>query len=154
MSGHHAGHFYEIFDNLLKAFIVMTVYMVPPYDKRWEGTGKKCFKIFLKDSPHDMQIMSRHHAEYKSILETRKIQYFTSIHAQKLTMLSAIWVLHEIKKRFGIWNCIILSLIVIFGKCPGITRAMKLHGKQHSSYYSPLFMLKLRQNWVLYQDFI
>ena len=94
MSRHHAGHFYEIFDPISKANIVMKAYMVPPYGIRWEGTRKKCFKIFSKDSHHDMQIMSRHHAEYECILETRKIQCFTSIHAQKLTNLSAIWVLH------------------------------------------------------------
>ena len=90
MSRHHAGHFYEIFDNLLKANINMKAYMVPSYGIRWEGTRKKCFKICSKDSHHDMQIMSRHHAEYKCILEARKIQFFTSIHAKKLTHLSAI----------------------------------------------------------------
>ena len=31
---------------------------------------KKCFNIFSKVFHHNMQIMSRHHAEYKCILET------------------------------------------------------------------------------------
>ena len=41
MSRHRAGHFYEIFDNLLKANIIMKAYMVLPYGIRWEGTRKK-----------------------------------------------------------------------------------------------------------------
>ena len=53
------------------------------------GNQKKCFKIFPKDSHHDMQIKSRHHADYECILETRTIQFFTSIHAHKLT--AKVW---------------------------------------------------------------
>ena len=40
MSQHHAGHFYEIFDDLLKANIIMKAFMVPPYGIRWKGTKK------------------------------------------------------------------------------------------------------------------
>ena len=46
MSRRHAGHFYEIFDNLLKANIIMKAYMVPPYGIRWEGTKKNALKYF------------------------------------------------------------------------------------------------------------
>ena len=81
MSRHHTGHFYEIFDNLLKANIIMQAYIVAPYGIRLEGTRKNALNFFLKDYHHD-------------ILETRKIHCFTSIHAQKLTNLSSIWVLH------------------------------------------------------------
>ena len=41
MSRHQAGHCYEIFDNLLKANIIMKAYIRPPYGIRWDGTRKK-----------------------------------------------------------------------------------------------------------------
>ena len=64
MSRRHTGHFYEAFEHLLKVIIVIRAYVVPPYGIRGEGRKeKKCFEIFSKDSHHDMQIMSRHHAE-------------------------------------------------------------------------------------------
>ena len=53
MSRHHVGHFHEIFGRLLKANIIMKVYMVPPYGIGWEGRRKKSFKIFSKDSNYE-----------------------------------------------------------------------------------------------------
>ena len=51
MSRHHAGHFYEILDNLLKANIIMKEYMVPPYGIGWEGTRKKMLLNIFKGLP-------------------------------------------------------------------------------------------------------
>ena len=63
MSRRNAGQFLEVSDHLLKVGILMRAYVVPPYGIRWEGKRKKCYKIFFKDSHHDMQIMSRRNAE-------------------------------------------------------------------------------------------
>ena len=71
MSQCNAGHFYEVFDRLYKDLNMIRAYMVPPYGIRWEGRIKRCFKISLKGSHHDMQIMSRRNAEYVFILKTR-----------------------------------------------------------------------------------
>ena len=98
MFWYQVRHFYKMFEHLLKVIIIMRAHMVPLYCIRWKEARKKCFKIFLKDSHYPMQIISRHHAEYKCILKTRKTQCFTCIHAQKLTNLSAIWVLYTIIK--------------------------------------------------------
>jgi hypothetical protein len=48
MSQHHAGHFHEIFGNLLKANIIMITYLVPPYVIRWEGTRKNALKYLQR----------------------------------------------------------------------------------------------------------
>ena len=71
MSHRHIRHFYVFFDEFSKVIIIMRTYMVPPFGKRWEERRKNCFNIFSKDSHHDMQLMSRRHAEYENVLETR-----------------------------------------------------------------------------------
>ena len=71
MSRRHVRHFYAVFDHFSKVIKIMRAYMVPPYGIRWEERRKKCFIIFPKDSHLDMQLMSRRHAEYENMLETR-----------------------------------------------------------------------------------
>ena len=48
MSRQHAGHFYEIFDSLLKANIIMKSYTVPPYGIRWGEPEKNALKYFQR----------------------------------------------------------------------------------------------------------
>ena len=65
----------------------------------------------------------------------------TYIHAHKLTKFSAILRLNKLK-IFVIWNGLILLINAILGKCPGITRAINVYGKQHNSYYwSPIMLI-------------
>ena len=81
-----ARHFYAVFDNFAKVIKIMRAYMVQSYGRRLG----EWFIIFPKDSHVDMQLMSRRHAEYENMLDTRQIQFLTSIHAHKLTKLSVI----------------------------------------------------------------
>ena len=60
-----------VLDHFSKVIKMMRAYMVPPYGIRWVERRKKCFIIFPKDSHYDMQLMSRRHAEYEDMLETR-----------------------------------------------------------------------------------
>ena len=67
MSRRHARHFYVVFDEFSKVIIIMRAFMVPPFGIRWKERRKDCFKIFSKDSHHDIRIMSRRHAEYDNM---------------------------------------------------------------------------------------
>ena len=49
---------------------MMMAYMIPPYGINGKEE-EKYFKIFLKDSHHDMQLMSRREKEDDFLLETR-----------------------------------------------------------------------------------
>ena len=59
MSWHKARHFFLVFDHLLKVIIMMTSYMLLPYCIIWEERRKNTFETFIKDSHHDMQVMSQ-----------------------------------------------------------------------------------------------
>ena len=43
--------------------MVIIAFLVPPYGITWERKEEKIFKLLLKDSHHDRQIMSRRDAE-------------------------------------------------------------------------------------------
>ena len=59
-----AGHFYRVSNHFCKFIIMMIAYMVPPYGIKWKRIRRIFLKkIPLKDSHHDMQIMSQRDAE-------------------------------------------------------------------------------------------
>ena len=63
MSRRLARHFHQVFDNFWKLIIMIIAYFVPPNGITWERRRRKNIKIFLKDSHHDRQILSRRDAE-------------------------------------------------------------------------------------------
>ena len=99
ISGYHIRHFYDFFKTCFESHYYYESKYGTALSYKMGGS-----KICLKDSHHAIQIMSHHHAEYKCILQTRKIQCFTSIHTQKLTILSAIWNCY-LKLHNSLKNC-------------------------------------------------
>ena len=63
MSRRDATHFHQVLKINWKVIMVIIAFWFPLMVYHGREEGEKIFKIFLKDSHHDRQIMSRRDAE-------------------------------------------------------------------------------------------